>query len=642
MQQQMYSGTEHAPNAVPYVTNDIQGPHGYQGALAGQRQMVPPQVPSGYPAYALPGARYPMRGPGPSQNMQGQQYTGQQYGMQVGAPQPQIPIQVCGAHNVVPSAAGQYPRQANPQSFSSAYRNNQPGYVQPHQACQMPESSQRFMTGGCYPNSAPLTHRYPNYGNPNQSMPGNYNNQLQSAQIPHSTNYHQQRPGYHQTESYGYYSQSNQYQGSMPGSQQPNNQMVRHPHGHPNPMNTMNNPQFSQMHPNPSISQNQMYGAVRGSVNPNVHPNQYQMYPQYNNPQSGTMIQPGHQTSQMIANTSGMIGIRQPNSSISVTTKEQLRYYNNQGQNNPTNQIPQQGYSNNLHSNQSNVGNGQPCFRQPYTLQNASPQYMPTEHSNHSQRAPYPHTMRLANTSNFPQHQNTVTQMPGMAPKNAAQDMGMVPTMSMPNISQNVNAEISQHAPPNPGLQKPMFGAVPKEIESLRDSIESVSSVTYAESPLADSGPESITHQEDEDTKDTVNEAVNNPEQMVQSHENQENSNSCDNENQEEAFTNVNNHQQVNSSLEINKDKSQLKLVDDESKDGTVTINMNPNIHQNNPVQAILCPPQPSSSMLSFNQTSSSSSTEKFGSSETENKDYVVVPWGWKRVISADIVVYVR
>ena len=98
----------------------------------------------------------------------------------------------------------------------------------------------------------------------------------------------------------------------------------------------------------------------------------------------------------------------------------------------------------------------------------------------------------------------------------------------------------------------------------------------------------------------------------------------------------------MNSSLEINKDKSQSKLVDDESKDGTVTINMNPNIHQSNPVQAILCPPQLSSSMLSFNQTSSSSSTEKFGFSETENKDYVVVPWGWKRVISADIVVYVR
>ena len=45
MQQQMYSGAEYAPNAAPYVTNNMQGPNGYQDGMAGQRQMVPTQVP---------------------------------------------------------------------------------------------------------------------------------------------------------------------------------------------------------------------------------------------------------------------------------------------------------------------------------------------------------------------------------------------------------------------------------------------------------------------------------------------------------------------------------------------------------------------------------------------------------------------
>ena len=208
MQQQMYSGAEYAPNTVPYVNNDMQGSRMSQDGIHGQRQMVPPQIPSGYPAYALPGARFPMRGPGPSQAMHGQPYGGQQPVLQIGAPQTQTTMQAYNHHAPSHAVVGPFPRQVAPPAYSGVIRNNQPGCIPHHQGCQTPESSQRFMTGVRYPSPTTMAHRYPGYGNPNQVMPDAYSAPHQSAQVSYPTNYYQPRPGYHINESYSYYSQN--------------------------------------------------------------------------------------------------------------------------------------------------------------------------------------------------------------------------------------------------------------------------------------------------------------------------------------------------------------------------------------------------------------------------------------------------
>ena len=110
--------------------------------------------------------------------------------------------------------------------------------------------------------------------------------------------------------------------------------------------NTMSTSHGVQMHPNTSMNKNQMYGTVRGSIQPNTHPNQYQMHPHYNNQQPGGMIQPRPQTSQMTT-PQGRMNVRpQVISSTSVAAQEQMRYFNNQDSS--TNVISQQGYSNNL------------------------------------------------------------------------------------------------------------------------------------------------------------------------------------------------------------------------------------------------------------------------------------------------------
>ena len=323
MQQQMYSGAEYAPNTVPYVTNDMQGPRMAQDGIHGPRQMVPSQVPSGYPAYALPGARFPMRGPGPSQAIQGQPYGGQQQVMQMGTPQTQISMQAYGPHTPIPS--GPFPRQAAPPAYSGVVRNNHPACVPHHQGCQTPESSQRFMTGARYPGSTGMVHRYPGYGNPNQGTHDAYNAPHQSAQVSYPANYYQPRPGYHTNENYAYYSQNSQYQRNTQGSQPTLDPMVRHQHGFPNTMSASNN---VQMHHNPNVTQNTMYGTVRGPINQNIHPNQYQMYPQYNNPHLGSVMQPGQQSSQMTANH-GVTSNRAP-ASAPGTAPDQVRYFNNQ------------------------------------------------------------------------------------------------------------------------------------------------------------------------------------------------------------------------------------------------------------------------------------------------------------------------
>ena len=645
MQQEMYSGAEYAPNAAPYVTNNMQGPNGYQGGIAGQRQMVPTQVPSGYPAYALPGARFPMRGPGPSQVMQGLQYGSQQPGMQMGASQPQMSMQAYGSHNVNPAAAGQYPRQAASLSFSNVVRNNPPGFVQNHQGCHMPESSQRFMAEARYPSSTSMTPRYPGYGHPNQSMTAVYDPQHQTAHVPHSTKYYQQRPGYHSNEGYAYLPQSNQLQHNIQGSNQLSDPMVRHQHGYPNTMNnTMSTSHGVQMHQNTSMNQNQSYGTVRGSIQPNTHPNQYQMYPHYNNQQPGGMIQPRPQTSQMTT-PQGRMNIRpQLNASNSVAAQEQVRYFNSQDIS--TNVISQQGYSNNLNSNQLNAGNSQTYFRHPHTSQNASHQHMynmSTEHSNNCQKAPYPHAVQFANPVHAPQKQGIVTQMPVMGFQNATPNMSMAPRLSRPNIPENFNKLNEQQSHPTGAPRQEVPYSAPQDVISLRDSIESVSSVTYAESPLADSGSESITHHEDEVTNDIADGPVNIPDSIVQSHECQEATEPCVNDNQEQEMKEETSLQRHEPSFETENEQTPMNMVDDSRNDGMVTINMNPSANQNNQVQTIICPPQPSSNMFAFNQASSTSSTsEQLPFNPTENKDCVVVPWGWKRLVSSDIVVYVR
>ena len=154
MQQQMYSGTEYAQPSHPYAVADIHGQHGPPVRMQVPRQIHPPQVPSGYPAYALPGARLPMRGPGPPTGVQDQQYGGSHSALPMTPSQPPMPMQVYGPHNHNPVVTGTLPQRATPPVYASAPRNIRPNYGQyQHPGFQTTDPSPRFTAATRHPGS---------------------------------------------------------------------------------------------------------------------------------------------------------------------------------------------------------------------------------------------------------------------------------------------------------------------------------------------------------------------------------------------------------------------------------------------------------------------------------------------------------
>ena len=127
MQQQLYSGGEYAPNSNAYVTPDMQAPQGAPGVMQTSRPLNPNGIPSGYPAYALPGARFPMRGPGPPAVMHGQTYGNQPVAVTVAPSQQLMPMQIYGTQNS--AVSGHFPSQATPPGYGVSHPINNPNYV---------------------------------------------------------------------------------------------------------------------------------------------------------------------------------------------------------------------------------------------------------------------------------------------------------------------------------------------------------------------------------------------------------------------------------------------------------------------------------------------------------------------------------
>ena len=86
-----------------------------------------------------------------------------------------------------------------------------------------------------------------------------------------------------------------------------------------------------------------------------------------------------------------------------------------------------------------------------------------------------------------------------------------------------------------------------------------------------------------------------------------------------------------------------MQVIDEEVKKENVQINVNVPVPQNNPVQTILCPSNQSPNLVPAEQTSTASLQIGFNDQrEDRSKEHVIVPWGWKRIISSDIVIYLR
>ena len=167
--QQMYSGGEYATTSNAYGAADMQVPQGVAAQMHPSRYPHPTAVPSGYPAYALPGARYPVRGPGPPIVMQPQTYGHQHVAMP--APLSHQPMQMqvygpCNAGMVAP-----LPPRAGPPCFGMNPRNDNPNQAQYHQGFPTSDPHQRVFSG---PRPAGNIHpgaRYPGYPVQNQVIP---------------------------------------------------------------------------------------------------------------------------------------------------------------------------------------------------------------------------------------------------------------------------------------------------------------------------------------------------------------------------------------------------------------------------------------------------------------------------------------
>ena len=631
MQQQIYSGAEYAQPSNPYVAADIHGSHGQPVGMQVPRQMHPSQVPSGYPAYALPGARLPMRGPGPPTGVQGQQYGGQHSAL----PMTQSPVsmQVYGPHNHNPVVAGPLPQRATPPVYASATRNIRPNYGQYHTpGFQTTEPSPRLTAAIRHPGSPAMAYRYPGYTSQSQGVPDPYRLPHQPTQTTYPTSYYSQQPEFHTNEGYGYYSQNNQYQRNIQGPRLPLNDVSRNQHCYRNPMNTINVSSHGQMHPNPCVNSNPVHGSIRGPVmNNEMQPRpQYPMYSQYNPQQTGMM--PANPSSQMLMVNHGEITNTIPDHH--GATRTQTHYFNNPET--PTNTMQQQVYSSNPPSNPGNTA----YLRNPHPSeqihQNAC---ATTQHSNMNQRASYPYTVRFVNHQQTSQQQYVNPQVPMVHQMNRPD---MMPRMIRPEIPQS-NPTCSNIETQQNSSQQPMSDT-PQHIENIRDSIESSCSVTWEESPLAESGTESVQLQEDEIQEDT--EVSSESHQPIKSNENVTNEKSCvsDSDNPtndaETDNTNISTFTQI---TDNDKQPSPVLLIDKKVKEENVEINVHLTVPQNNQVQTIQCPSNQSSNRVPVEQTSTASLQIGFNNQcEDRSKEHVIVPWGWKRIFSSDIVIYLR
>ena len=100
--------------------------------------------------------------------------------------------------------------------------------------------------------------------------------------------------------------------------------------------------------------------------------------------------------------------------------------------------------------------------------------------------------------------------------------------------------------------------------------------------------------------------------------------------------------QEIKQLSDSNLQQRPVTLVDEEIKDKNIQLNINSTFHQKDQVQAILCSSHLSSDFSPLISIPSSSELSGFNQYDAKPKEHVIVPWGWKRILSSDIVVYLR
>ena len=408
MQQHVYSGGEYAPPSNPYASTGAQGSHGTPMGMHAQGQVHPPPVPSGYPAYALPGSRFPMRGPGPAMVMQGQPYGTQQSAMPMASSQPSVPMQVYGPQHQNPVVVGPLPQRQAPHVYGGAPRNNHPQYNQYQQGFQMTDTSHRFMAATRQPGASSMAHRYPGYQmNQNQMTSEAYRSPNPHMQGAYPSQYYQQRLEPHANQGYGYYGPNNQFQQNLQGSQTSLGQAPRHQGCYSNPMNPMNTSSHGQTNPNMYANSNPVHGAVRGPLPAGVQhspmatgmqSSHYPVYSQYNPQQMGVIT--ANEANQIPMNNETNNPVHCQN-----TSHKNTQYL--VGQENVSNTMPHQEYVSMPANNQGNVANtvhlrhSHPGQHVPHV-----PCSMP-QHSNFNQRSSYPYPVRFFNQQQPQRHPNS-------------------------------------------------------------------------------------------------------------------------------------------------------------------------------------------------------------------------------------------
>ena len=185
----------------------------------------------------------------------------------------------------------------------------------------------------------------------------------------------------------------------------------------------------------------------------------------------------------------------------------------------------------------------------------------------------------------------------------------------------------------------------PQHSENIRDSIDSSCSVTWEESPFAESGTESVQQQDEEIQEDT--EFSSEKQQPIQSNDNVQNDKSCVPDNDDHAINKEIGESHTSKFDQITDNdiqQSPVQLIDEEAKEENVKNNLNLSAPQNNQVQTILCQSNASSNRVPVVDPTSTASLQISFNKQCEEmpQEHVIVPWGWKRIISSDIIVYLR
>ena len=637
MQPQMYPGGEYAPHSQ-YPTAGMQGTHGPNMAVHGPQQMHVPPVPSGYPAHALPGSRISMRGPGPSMAMHGQQYGSQQSVVTMPPNQQAMPMQVYGPQAPNTAMAGPLPQQAAPQTYGGQIRHTSPSYGLYPQNYNVQETGQRFVEVARQPNPGVMRYRYPGAPNATQVNNEQYRPTHQMPPTTYPGAYYPQRAQSLSREGYGYcdpsgtqYPQNIQQSHAALHHQSPDNQ-PSYPNVTPN---TMTTPSYRPVNANAYMNPNSAQCVVPGPAGPGTQAPSQSMYPQFN-ANHPNMIPP-NQRPHMVSTYC------QPNNPVQgyPVQHTQVQPFNVQGNSaNAMHQNQPASYGSNplMNSGQtSNPSYARYAYPQHQNMSQSSVRNSFTQHSSMTQGMPHPNRYRQPlqmPPQQFPQvpssgnHQNN--DIPEPRPNIQTSNVTCVVTATNSNMQFN---EVAQTA---------TMSEIPKHLENIRDSIDSTCSVTWEESPLDESGTES-THQPDEETMEGRTDTPSTPFPHEQTGDNmtrEELPESKDDNNQDNC---VESSDSISSNVNPNSDESveqrPVTLVDDDIKDENVQIDINSQFTNQ---KAPICPSVPSTSHVPMEHRPSSSESFIANQHETAAKEHVIVPWGWRRIITPELVIYVR